>query len=1329
MLLIRTHGLQTTAKAIALLATLAICAPASAQPRAEERHPFWQGPPESDPETVFVWQFDEQAGADDAIDSLAMDLLAEDEEGGGLGGVSAVTREIDPAWRGEATMTDVGRFGGGVRLEAEGALDLTDAPMSRFLEPGGAMTLEFWVRPTDATPDETPLIVVDGQTPEILVWRTADGRVHIRFAGQEATHPRRLPDDRWRHMAVVFEQQRETAHVHLTIDGAPLAGDVDLTAERKLRFWLARGLLLGGAGNGAGLVGTIDAVRLRHDRRRFYELEDETQWDPEVERELRAGSPWFMRPLEPILEMTFDQGLDPDTPAGDLVEIKPLPRMFAPGVRGRAIRLNQIGDTGLVISDNRIMPTGEGTIEFWMRPLGWDNDYVGEYRGSDVPRMLLMWYGPTGQPRYRSVRGFHVMQGRAGKDSAQPYVPIHPGGWIHVVHTWGGRDAGTYLNGRPQPLRQVLVGSDAALRKTFAEAVESGRTSGFSLTIAPSDTLLDELRIYDRPMTAHEIRNSHARYFDDAESRLEPVPEIDPQFAYWFYEKRLTLSVACRGVDGQRPVTLRVAVLDAETGEAIAEMDAIELDTHLGGSASLPVELGFGEHPVRIESVTAEGEVVHRLETTYVREKPVWWRNQLGVSDQVPPPWTSIEVNARTLKVWDRRITVGEGGLPDQIHGAAADFFAAPPRIHGEVDGKAVDLKPVAVSIEDASDTEVRWTGVLEDGPIRAKLTGRLEYDGLMEFRVALEPTGDDAIEAAELFVDFALRGETASQLIVNGGARNFRRSYDVRMIPQGDGRVWDSRTSKPTMLKAVAKGHFCPVIWIGGDDRGLCFFGENDRGWTPRDDRASQEIHREGDRVIYRMNVITEPVTIDEPRAFSFVLIPTPTKPLPEDWRSFNRGRPGEPLSQYDVIDVFMGMAMTDPADQPGSGISFELEPHSWQDAAIIRDRLIEKFGPENPVFKYVDASWPSLGPSMDDYRRSLWSGGRMAYPQEVIDYYVWAMNEWLKRDLIEGMYIDDVSMGHTRATYTTAYRLPDGTIQPGFSSMGLREVFKRLWVIFHQQGKRPHIVSHMTWAFDFPALSFNMGALNGEDRVIPPGADPDFIHRWRRDEMRVMGNTAKFGWVGFWIPEIKTDGFGPKALQAWLHRQGRAMHGMIMQYDYWYLFTYPHGRLISDALLNFGIDQPGVEFLPYWELEKGAVEVTGENAQAVVYRRGKTALLMVTNFGEQGRRATITVDPTTLFGSDGRVTFEDVDPALMPPEARTASRAEIREAEKSLLDRPGLEDDDLGLLGEDGSLELDDPDAARKKKYQVETEAHSANVFIRPHDYRLLRVQLRPE
>ena len=77
--------------------------------------------------------------------------------------------------------------------------------------------------------------------------------------------------------------------------------------------------------------------------------------------------------------------------------------------------------------------------------------------------------------------------------------------------------------------------------------------------------------------------------------------------------------------------------------------------------------------------------------------------------------------------------------------------------------------------------------------------------------------------------------------------------------------------------------GPFVPYIWLGGAERGVCWFAENDRDWSLDPKRPTLEIHRQGETTSLVVRFVTKPVTWTRPHRIKFGLMATPAKPMPE--------------------------------------------------------------------------------------------------------------------------------------------------------------------------------------------------------------------------------------------------------------------------------------------------------------------------------------------------------------------------------------------------------------------------------------------------------------
>jgi hypothetical protein len=990
---------------------------------------------------------------------------------------------------------------------------------------------------------------------------------------------------------------------------------------------------------------------------------------------------------------------------------------------------------GFRVAGRRALSPDRGTIEFWLQPLDWDNAFIGNQFGTGLPSLTLLRFAHLGSPPERFVRALTVMQGRGSRQAEAAWTPMHPGRWTHVVCVWDGAAQTVYLDGQQQTLNQAMwSGASSKADQTqydeWRQTAAGKDDDAYGLSFQPCGTLVDEWRVYPWAFTADEARNAYVRYFPDGAGRMVEPPRLVVNTAYDFYQKSISLKVACLPVNDVEPATVAVRIVRQGERDPALAIPRIPLDAALRGGWGAGVELAYADYELQAESLSAEGKALKSVALPMSRKQPEWWQNRLGQGEVVPKPWTPVEVEGATLRVWGRSYALGGGGMVTGLVSAAGEIMAAPPRLSGVVDGQAVQLEGTAPKVGNQSAAKAEWTGELRAKDLRAVVRGSMEYDGLVTYRVTLQPDGVATARIDRLTLEFPLRREHARQLIVNGGGHSFRHSWVVRMLPEtGTNAFWSGWMGPGN--KGVAAGSFCPVVWVGDDHRGICFFGENDKGWTPDAPVPAQELLPDGDRVLYRMNVIGRPVALAGEREFTFVLHATPTKPLPADWRALNgRGAAGKQTVR-DGVDAFLGHTLTAPSATFNAGITFGMEPVSWEDAQRNASSLKKVIG-DNPVLFYIDASWPQLGPSMAEFKPTLWWTGRMTWSREVEDYMVWIVNEYLSRGIIDGLYIDDVSCGSTRALYSTAYTTEAGQTQPGFSTMGFRRFLQRVWVLFEQQGKRPIIVPHMTYCFEIPALSFAECTVNGEDRDIPAFAGHFYPDVWSPDELRIMGSSEKWGFVTFWKPGVRAEIDYRFSLRAreWIRQQSRAMHALVAPHDTWYLWTWPTCNGIRPSLARFGMDDPAIRFVPYWDLG-GAVAVTGQRTLVSAWAKPDKALLMIANLSKTNQIVKVSVDPEKLFGSGavGVAAWEDIDTSLMPIDTGAASAEEIEKLQKQALP------EDVGTelhprysaadhTANDLMAEVTG-ETKRTGEMEVKAAGDVAEVLVGRYDYRLLQVR----
>ena len=532
----------------------------------------------------------------------------------------------------------------------------------------------------------------------------------------------------------------------------------------------------------------------------------------------------------------------------------------------------------------------------------------------------------------------------------------------------------------------------------------------------------------------------------------------------------------------------------------------------------------------------------------------------------------------------------------------------------------------------------------------------------------------------------------------------------------------------------------------LTGMKRGMAWFAENDRGWTQSVETPAVLVERRGAIVTLVLNVVSSPVRLEAPRSFSFGLHPIPVKALEPNWRlspaysnvfpdafcgNNLKGRPG-PTAFYlypeDDWEAVKRRINGEGLTKGAAGLKASYQNQLKQLAAQgVSDPLPVQLTVPG---LYWDMQWNGIPRNLTHTREwaETWAPDYQSYTPEFIDFASWCWSEWIvKTDkFIRGAYIDDCwGAPQTVAEGLNCYKLADGAVQPGYQFRAWRERFKRMRRIMAEHGLGPHLTAHTTHTFFIPYHSFFDLILDGEDFYSKPPQQDDFIDHWPPDRLRFMHN-AKWGLITTWL------GWCGNSLQtqkwpAWTFRQTRAWQAHLAQHDIRF-------ELPETAMRDFGLRQPDVEFLPYWENEKIAMRKSPDLYVTIWRRKGK-CLVLIVNMGKERQEGEIRFDCQALgFANPAAVRARDVDPDLLTyfdedtttmETPKTMAESDVKEHdeeaiafEKTAKGETDIEHLTLEIRKEDLPLEkrrAEDPDG----KFSWDTGV--LRCPVRRHDYRL--------
>lgn len=784
----------------------------------------------------------------------------------------------------------------------------------------------------------------------------------------------------------------------------------------------------------------------------------------------------------------------------------------------------------------------------------------------------------------------------------------------------------------------------------------------------------------------------------DAEERIESGLNNAAATAYYPALNQLWLRV-----DFDRKVVRFKEAM--EIGESSKEVvvDVIAKDNGekvAGGSFPLPESLKKdlcidtpeleGEYEIIISFLEEDGSG-YRVAQPLERQKFPWEGNQLGISDEVPRPFLPVSVEGNEVNVVLRTYILNDFGLMDRIVAGGRELLDAPMSISFSLpDGKTGAWASKTLKAGSRSDTSAQFISNLSAPQVEIETQTTIEYDGVAKVEMTLKP-GEAPGPISSLWMDIPLK---ASEVPLYHTYVDRNRINPSTYIPKGEGVVW---TSSDAPRSGNWQNSFTPYIWVGAEGPGLAWFGENDRGYITEkggSKKPIQELIRKGDQLVLRVYLVNHEVTITEPTTLVFGLQATPTKPMPENWRTVDAPGMSGPVvpwggltcsckfpyqDDWTVVEKIVEGRKTGKADVEwikawaeknnppmvhGRGDWVEYNLGFANKAAqsdkkplltYFEEMRASKLRPEWGTFaaEWGADSYPDRTVlPMDVMRRGFNTAplAAVTYPDSYIDYGVYYADEWLKRGV--GLYWDNTyPMISYDTRMTAAYETEDGKVQPATILWQQREYMQRVYnrLVYWQdhQDQPLQWSNHYTNTLLAPLHTYGTTILDlewGRDDVFPPeflrtellglqvGAIPNSLYPVAGTTNRNLVDASKEA----------------KARIEW---GMRAVHDIRVGEE---TPMTPEGNALRPA---FGFGAEGVFVHNYWN-ENPVISVSNPDVFWAVYERpsDKAALIILQSYAVEDAKTTVTLGPE-LEVSEGPFRNAETGDELKPSEKNTVS------------------------------------------------------------------------
>ena len=713
--------------------------------------------------------------------------------------------------------------------------------------------------------------------------------------------------------------------------------------------------------------------------------------------------------------------------------------------------------------------------------------------------------------------------------------------------------------------------------------------------------------------------------------------------------RRLSWVLACEDV----PLSAKVLELrlDGATAWGKELLNEEIADERLGMTDELDTTaVEPGRHDMEIRILDADGKVLFSkagpLEVRVVENKELFL-NDLGVTDEVLPPWTPMEVRQNgdqtEVAVWNRTYTFGDEPLSCEFYSGAM-LSAAPSEYRLSLDGTD-DVRLISRKLEVLKNTPsvVELLQAAENDDVELTARHAIEYDGFDRIKVKLTARRDLTVNRLHFVFPLNRKYIKATlQTLNEEAAIQEDQSFD-----------------------------FIPVLFMGDEERGISYLADSDQYWLPVDNPKALELKvaPDGATVVFEMHPVDEEVALkaNDTLEYEFALTATPIRPMTESaW-----------VKRCVNIRPYCG-EMTCTVDQRGGKSIFDYYADAGMRSFIIW-RNGKAFGyPPLPGTEYSDGVkslvakaheqgilafpyaigflYSELAPDWNESRLLTYTPGsdfssagdflekETGFPQHTWwvcnnrfyqNLMLYRLREAILETGMDGVYLDGTANSRkcTDELHGCGYIDRDGHRRATYNGLGTRDFLKRIHTLVYQlKGEQGVVDLHFSVAYNAPAAAWATSLWSGENLEADQYAFKSLPPECFR--MAYTGNNI---------------GVASELLHFTMHTSYRAASALALVHG---VPVRPHDAEDIDEIAelwrqrkSLGLDD--AQFIGYWKEECPVVsQVPGVYASCYVRKDG-SVVAVVSNLTEErqtvelsARRAGLALpEPFELDSQDFRL------------------------------------------------------------------------------------------
>jgi hypothetical protein len=776
-----------------------------------------------------------------------------------------------------------------------------------------------------------------------------------------------------------------------------------------------------------------------------------------------------------------------------------------------------------------------------------------------------------------------------------------------VYRHWLPFEVTGYVPAKPARPANVPPPQELSFRALYGPGTNSVLVKADILDMAKrKDVASAEMKLID-PKTGKVIKSQpmppFIEWYADGCMSLEGVKDLAIPV--------VDMDAAGPALEYNNQIDRKVAAIKEEAKQKKVDADALLTERMPGDAAKkkdLP-KIDAVEMKIVVEAKDKAGNVLLSQDgpVALKRYKAAWMDSTVGITDKVIPPWTPMTWADGTVGVWNRKLAVDGLGLVRKIDNGGTDQIAR-MRYVAVVDGKETQIVPSAPKLIKQTEAAIQVQGTGTGAALKLAADTTAEFDGFVLTNLTIAP--DSVAKIDGLYLEVVLPEAEATHFCTTAGG--WAAVHDVTPA------YWSSQSTASGMLLSS----FVPYVWLTNSDRAFLWFADSDKGWITDEAKSKPtiEVIRKDRQVTLRVHFIEVPTELKAPTALTWGYQTFPSRPLPPGWRSIICSNPtGKfPHARNTYFWCDADWAVLWP---------YYASPFPW---SMEKSKSILGYSRKNADHRPCPGS---IAHSIGRYRdyEGTW------FPEYVVDwggtpgivgnadvtnsrgpnnFRLYNYQRWVREAGFRGLYVDENYLGLEENFLTgSAYYRPDGRLQRAYSYIGLRDYFKRLKIMFHENNvPAPNLWQHISSGAAYHAW-FGDVFFEGEN-VEPTNVQYDYIEVLPAGRMRAIGSAVCAGGAMTMMCQ------SARHRTQWADKHTHQFVGWVMAHDILPEQVELYYKIAEDAHLY----EAGVEFLPYWK--PGAITTATPKCIVSAHKVGKRAVLWIVNTDRKDQTVDVAID-----------------------------------------------------------------------------------------------------